>query len=245
MFLKLFFVLLVAFASLFLLSPVTLAQDLDYVTINGKVTDANGLAVVGATVTATAVETSEARTVTTDDKGRFEFINLKPGGYKVKVSSTGFGAQETPAFATISADNVQKDFKLRPADVKAEATVTVTEESGPPVDTTRTIVGGTIAERDIQEIPNVNRNALDLVLTLGGTSEEQLSTSGLADDRGLDPRTAPLEQGNFSLSGGTAYSNNITIDGLDNIHRYALRITERPAWQKAMEIAGPSAKRPA
>lgn len=35
-----------------------------------------------------------------------------------------------------------------------------------------------------------------------------------------------------------------SIEGLSNIQRYAQQITQRPAWRKAMEIAGPQAKRP-
>jgi glutathione S-transferase len=34
-----------------------------------------------------------------------------------------------------------------------------------------------------------------------------------------------------------------TMDDLPNIQRYADRLTQRPAWQKAMSIAGPKAKR--
>jgi len=51
--------------------------------------------------------------------------------------------------------------------------------------------------------------------TLGGVAEEPLSTRDLAEDR-APSRSTPEEAGNFSLSGGPAYSNNITIDGLDN-----------------------------
>jgi hypothetical protein len=221
---------------LLILSSAGVSQDLDYVTIAGKITDPNGLAVVGATITVTSAETGETRTLTTDDEGKYRFVSLKPGGYKIKAASTGFGTQETEVIRTVSADNIQKDFKLLPADVRAEQTVTVTEDSGPPVDTTRTIVGGTISERDIEEIPNNTRNALDLVLTLGGTSEEQLSTSGLADDRGANPRSAPLEQGNFSIGGGTAYSNNITIDGLDNNDDRSSRDRFQPSLEAIAEV---------
>ena len=56
-----------------------MAQDLDDVTISGKVTDSNGLAVVGATVTATSVDTGEVRTVVTDDEGRYRLVKLKAG----------------------------------------------------------------------------------------------------------------------------------------------------------------------
>ena len=41
---------------LFVFGLMAVAQDLDDVTIGGKVTDANGLAVVGATVTVTSVD---------------------------------------------------------------------------------------------------------------------------------------------------------------------------------------------
>ena len=221
---------------LFALSITAFAQDLDDVTITGRLADANGLAVVGASVTATSVETGEARTVVTDDEGRYQIVKLKPGTYKIKASANGFGPQETPGIATISAQNVQKDFKLLPADLKAETTITVSDDDGPAVDTTRTTVGGTITAREIEEIPNNTRNALDLVLTLGGTSEEQLSTSGLAEDRGQTPSGAPLEQGNFSISGGTAYSNNITIDGLDNNDDRSSRDRFQPSLESIAEV---------
>ena len=215
-------------------AAVASAQDLDDVTITGKLTDSNGLAVVGATVTVTSVETGESRTVTTDNDGRYKLVKIKPGTYKIKTTASGFGVQETNALTTVSGQNLQKDFKLTPADIKAEATVVVGEDDGPAVDTTRTTVGGTITGRNIEEIPNNSRNALDLVLTLGGTSEEQLSTSGLAEDRNAS--TAPLEQGNFSLSGGTAYSNNITIDGLDNNDDRSSRDRFQPSIESIAEV---------
>jgi hypothetical protein len=221
---------------LFVFGLVVGAQDLDDVTFGGKITDAAGLAIVGATVTVTSVERGEVRTVVTNEDGQYRIVKLKPGSYKINVTQACFGTQETPPIVTISAQHVEKDFTLSPADVKAETTVTVTEDDTPPVDTTRTIVGGTVTEREIEEIPNNNRNALDLVLTLGGTSEEQLSSNGLADDRLQNPRDAPLEQGNFSISGGTAYSNNITIDGLDNNDDRSSRDRFQPSLEGIAEV---------
>ncbi|MBK6586767.1 MAG: carboxypeptidase regulatory-like domain-containing protein [Acidobacteria bacterium] len=76
-------------------------QDLDDITITGKVLDANGLAIVGATVTATMTETKESRNVVTDGEGRYLLVKLKPGTYKIKVAASGFGTQETPEIATV------------------------------------------------------------------------------------------------------------------------------------------------
>ncbi|HEY2846167.1 MAG TPA: carboxypeptidase regulatory-like domain-containing protein, partial [Pyrinomonadaceae bacterium] len=210
--------------------------DLDTVTFSGKVTDANGLPVVGATVTATRVETNEARTVTSDENGKYKLVGLKPGRYIVKATSNGFGVMETQPVVTVAAQNLLQDFKLQPASVKAETTVTVTDADGPVVDTTRTIVGGTITQREVEEIPNISRNPLDLVLTLGGTSEEQLSVSGLAEDRNQNSSSAPLEQGNYSISGGVAYSNNLTIDGFDNNDDRSSRDRFQPSLEGISEV---------
>ncbi len=211
------------------------SQDLDDVTINGKVADSNNAPIVGATVTATRVETGDERTFVTNDEGRYRIIELKPGLYKVKVAANGFGTKERTDIQTISAQSIQLDFILAPADVVAEQIVTIEADTS-AIDTTRTIVGGTIAGRDIEEIPNNSRNPLDLVLTLGGTSEEALSTRNLAEDRNVTNATAPAEQGNFSLSGGVSYSNNITIDGLDNNDDLAANVRFQPSLESIEEV---------
>jgi hypothetical protein len=214
---------LLIFAALFLFSfnfnQAIYAQDLDEVTISGRVADQNGAIIPGATVTATLVGENIERTVTADEEGRFRIIELKPGIYNLRATAANFGAQEKNQLTTISGQNVQLDFTLAPAGVSVE-TVVVGDDDAPAVDTTRTVVGGTVTQREIEELPNNTRNPLDLVFTLGGVTEEPLSTRDLSGDRGTRGSIAqgntPEEAGTFALSGGAAYSNNITIDGLDN-----------------------------
>lgn len=219
-----------------LTSLLTAAQDLDDVTISGTIVDSNNLPILGATITTTHIESNLERTINTNAEGRYRFIELKPGIYRLKATAIGFGVRETSDLKTLSGQNVKLDLILAPADVTAAATVTVSGDDVPAVDTTRTIVGGTLSEREIEELPNNTRNGLDLVLSLGGTSEEQLSTSGLAEDRFQTPPTAPLEQGNFSLSGGVAYSNNLTIDGLDNNDDRSSRDRFQPSLEAIEEV---------
>ncbi|NOT48316.1 MAG: TonB-dependent receptor [Acidobacteria bacterium] len=230
------FLSIIAFAFIFNVS----AQDLDDVTIAGRITDSNGLAIVGAAVKATETETGAERTVITNDEGRYRLIELKPGLYKVTVSQTGFGTKERTELKTVSGQNVQIDFQLLPATVQAGTDVTVSGDDAPPVDTTRTIVGGTISEREIEELPNNSRNPLDLVLTLGGVTEEQLSTRDLASDRGVrgvnTPGTTPEEAGTFGLAGGAAYSNNITVDGLDNNDDRSASFRFQPSIDSVAEV---------
>lgn len=212
------------------------AQDLDNVTISGKIVDLNSSPIVGATVSAALVETGIERTAMTDDDGNFRIIELQPGIYSVKAAMQGFAVQNKTDLSTVAGQNIRLDFKLSPADITAEQTITLEGDNEPVIDTTRTVVGGTITGREIEEIPTNARNPLDLVLTLGGTSEEALSTRDLAEDRNVTNATAPAEQGNFSLSGGVSYSNNITIDGLDNNDDRSANIRFQPSLEAIEEV---------
>ncbi len=226
----------VVFLTLTSLNVQICAQDLDDITIRGRIIDSNNAPIAGATVTATLTTTGIERTVIANEEGRYQIIELAPGTYSIKATMPGFAAQDKTNLVTIAGQNIQLDFNLAPAGVNAEQVITLEGENEPVVDTTRTVVGGTITEKQIEEIPNNSRNALDLVLTLGGTSEESLSTNGLAEDRNANPSNAPLEQGNFSLSGGTAYSNNLTIDGLDNNDDRSSRDRFQPSLESIAEV---------
>src|ERR1051325_7226626 len=210
------------------------AQDLDNVTIGGKVTDQNGAVVPGATITATFVATKVERTVVADGDGNYKLIQLPPGVYNVKASFTGFAAEEKTNLTTVAAQNVQLVFTLQPAAVTAEAVV-VSAAEPTQVDTSRTVVGGTVTTREVEALPNNTRSPIDLIFTLGGVSEEALSTRDLAADRTAS-RSTPEEAGYFSISGAPAYSNNITIDGLDNNDDRAARERFTPSLEAVEEV---------
>ncbi|MCV4755101.1 Plug domain-containing protein, partial [Escherichia coli] len=58
----------------------------------------------------------------------------------------------------------------------------------------------------------------------------------LAEDRNSNPRSTPLEQGNFTISGGASYSNNITIDGFDNNDDRSARDRFQPSLEAVSEV---------
>ena len=77
------------------LQPVaTFSQGETTSAIVGQVSDASGAAVPRATVTVTNKETGLRRSASTDDSGRFNFPQLKPGTYSVKVEAEGFEPQQ-------------------------------------------------------------------------------------------------------------------------------------------------------
>jgi hypothetical protein len=231
---KFFFGLALLAAFLCLAPRLSRAQDLDNVTISGRVTDQNGAVIPGATVVATLVATKVERTIVANDNGEYKLIQLPPGVYSVKAAFTNFAAEEKTDLTTIAGQNVKLDFVLKPAGVTAEAVVVSAAET-PQVDTTRTVVGGTVTTREVESLPVNTRSPLDLIFTLGGVAEEPLSTRDLAEDRATS-RSTPEEAGNFSLSGGTAYSNNITIDGLDNNDDRGARERFTPSIEAVEEV---------
>ncbi|HEX8422088.1 MAG TPA: carboxypeptidase regulatory-like domain-containing protein, partial [Pyrinomonadaceae bacterium] len=226
---------MLALSLLLLTTSAARAQDLDEVTISGRVTDQNGAIVSHAEVTAVLVATGVERSVTADSEGRYRLIELTPGVYTVRVSFQGFATEEKTELTTIAGQNVRLDFTLRPADITAEQVI-VSEAEAPPVDTTRTVVGGTVMSEEVESLPNISREPLDLIFTLGGVTEEPLSTRDLAEDRDTNPRGTPEEAGSFALSGGPAYSNNITIDGLDNNDDRAARERFQPSVEAVEEV---------
>jgi hypothetical protein len=80
-----------------LLPEATFSQGETTSAIVGQVSDASGAAVRSATVTVTNKETGLRRSASTDDSGRFNFPQLKPGAYSVKVEAEGFEPKQNDA----------------------------------------------------------------------------------------------------------------------------------------------------
>ena len=61
-----------------------------YGSIVGNVTDAQGAAIPGATVTVVNKETNLTREATTNEEGNYNLVNVLPGRYDVKIALQGF-----------------------------------------------------------------------------------------------------------------------------------------------------------
>src|SRR6266849_2703856 len=63
-------------------------------TISGQVTDAQSAAVVGAEVKVTDPTTNKTSSTTTNEAGRYIFLNVAPGSYSITVSKAGFSTRK-------------------------------------------------------------------------------------------------------------------------------------------------------
>ena len=224
-----------ALLSLFSWTIIGHTQDLDNATIGGRVLDQNGAVIPGAAVSATVVKTGATRATTSDPDGRYRLIQLEPGQYVVRVSRNGFALRESPAITALAGQTIELTLTLYPLGVNSGSVVISSTET-PVLDTSRTVVGGTVTSREAESLPIASRSVLDLIFTLPGITEEPLSTRDLAEDRNASPATTPEEAGMFALSGAPAYSNNITIDGLDNNDDRAARERFQPSLEAIEEV---------
>lgn len=65
-----------------------LAQQLGAGSVTGSITDEQGAVLPGVTVTLTGSD--RTLTTTTDSAGKYRFLNLAPGTYRVSLALTGF-----------------------------------------------------------------------------------------------------------------------------------------------------------
>ena len=103
-----------------------LAQGETTSAIVGVVVDPTGAAIAGATVTAVSTETGWKRSAKTDDAGRFNFPQLKPGSYSVAVESEGFQPQTNHSVVSSLGQKQTVNFTLELVATRAEITVTGT-----------------------------------------------------------------------------------------------------------------------
>ena len=79
--------------------------------LEGQVTDAQGGAVAGATVTATTPGRA-ALAATTDGGGMFRFTALDPGTYSLTVALAGFRTERRAALAVAAGETLRIDVQL-------------------------------------------------------------------------------------------------------------------------------------
>ena len=105
--------------------------------IQGTVMDSTGAVLPGADVTIASPETNSSQSRTTDQDGRFVFLQLQPGRYTVTFRLAGF--------STVVQDNifltVGQAVNLTPRLAVGNVSETVTVTSTPVVETTRAAVG--------------------------------------------------------------------------------------------------------
>ena len=136
--------------------------------IVGRVTDASGAVLPGATVTITSAQTGAVRTVVSDAEGRYVVTNLPPGQYEVTGQLDGFSPHR--GAVSVGAGDVKPvDLLLAVANV-AEAVTVIADAT--VIDTQSAKIGVNVSPEEIKSLPVNGRNFANLMtLATGATSD--------------------------------------------------------------------------
>lgn len=189
-----FVALLVALVGLAMVSPV-FAQS---ASIEGVAKDQQGGVLPGVTVTLRNQDSGVTRTASTSTDGRYRFLAVPPGRYRMTAELSGFASKETGDIQITIGLSVTEDFSMGIQAVQESVTVA---GASPTVDTTKSEVAGVVTQQQIDSLPVNSRQFLNLALLMPGTSQD----------------AARSFYNNVTIgAGGSFYSNGFLVDGVNN-----------------------------
>ena len=189
----------------FLSPSQALAQGETTSAIVGQVRDTTSAVVPGATVAIVNLETGLRRSAKTDDAGRFNFPQLKPGTYSVKAEAQGFEPQQNDNVISGLGQKQTVDFTLKVA--RSNETVEVNSEA-PLINPENANTSTTLNTSALEDLPNPGG---DLTYPLQFSPGALINTAG----SGNDFVGGTNGYGNVEFNGLPALSNGYIVDGLE------------------------------
>ena len=164
--------------------------------IVGTVKDTQGLSVRGAGVTLTNQGTAKTQTSTTSSHGGYEFPDLNVGVYTVEVSKAGF---KNALITNIKLD-ASTEYSVPPVVLEVgTVSESVSVEAGANlVRTAGAEITDTVERAQIEELPILDRNPLQLLGLQAGVSQNR---------RNIQPETV--------INGQRQSFSSITLDGIN------------------------------
>ncbi len=150
------------------------SAQLSTATLIGTVVDADGAAVPNATVTVTQTETNFTRTFQTKTDGSYREEFLPVGTYKVVVTAPGFKSLERTGVVLSVLETAE--LKLTVTAGGGSETIQVTADA-PLVNLANSTLGNTVDNREIDNLPLINRDVTRLLQLVPGVQSVQTVNS--------------------------------------------------------------------
>jgi hypothetical protein len=186
-----------------MLGTANSARGQNTAALSGVVTDPQGGSVKGAKVTLTSKSTGAGRTTVSGEEGRYAFVSLSPGTYKISVDAgTGFNVFEKDDLVVTVGEEAVFGPQLSLRGLTTIATVTAETRV---IEPTKTEVSNTVNQRQIEYLPSNGRNYFDFTKLNSQTTRDVSPTIGPAPNSGLN------------IGGARGRSNGVTVDGADAV----------------------------
>src|SRR6202789_2074303 len=177
------------FLLLFLTAAASISSFSQTTTLlRGTVTDPRGGIIAGAVVTLNNAGTGFNRSINTDQRGEYQFVQVAPGTYKIDVEMIGFSKLTRTDVQLLVNTPTTLDLRLELG--KTTETVNVAAEAS-TINTVDASVGNAFSEMQVRELPLETRNVVQLLSLQPG-----VTTNG-------------------EVLGARRDQNNITLDGVD------------------------------
>src|SRR4029077_5938365 len=210
------FCVLLIFVSLFSLQSL-MAQTAGTGALTGTVKDPSGAVIPNATVTATSVDTSQARTTMTGAEGVYPFNLLPPGNYRVRIEASGFKPVEVPSVTVAVTETAVLDRNL---EVGAQAQTVTVEGEVENIQTASSALGTVVNTRSMEALPLSTRNFTNLLaMTAGANAGVANSTTLGKSASGIAVNGADIGQNTYLQDGvavNTWSSTNTTQEGTNS-----------------------------
>lgn len=188
------------------LLPAGLVAQTTTGAIRGYVTDAGGAPVAGAQVVAQMPSTNESRGGTTNAAGFYYLAGLRPGSYRLTVRHIGMQPRTLPVEMRIG-ETLDLNVSTSQVATTLETVQVTSARNG--TETRTSEVGTNITREQISNLPNFERNVLDLAKLTPGMSAQSVNNS----DKFIASGGQPPEAVNIFVDGAT-YKNDVLRGGV-------------------------------
>ena len=178
-------------------APSAFAQ-FDTASVLGTVRDSTGAVVPGATVTLKNVSTGILANTVSDDKGDYQFQNVRIGSYTVRAELQGFSAAEAEDVQVTVNARLRVDLALKVGNVGETVVVT---GAATLLESESSDRGQVIGKEQIVNLPLNGRAYADLALLSPGVRRSAISES---------------RDASFNVNGLRSAVNSFMLDGVDN-----------------------------
>ena len=183
------------------LPVVVYAQATASGAIAGSITDSSSAAIVGATVTATNIETNAQRVAKTGAAGEYRFDLLPVGHYSVHAEAPGFAAGEIKDIDLLVGTTAGGNIPLKPG---SSAETVQVQANNQLVDPEKSDVSVAVTPRQIAELPLNGRDFANLAILAPGVKQVD----------SYDPTKNRYAV--YAVNGSTGRNTNTTVNGVDN-----------------------------
>ncbi len=186
------------------LPSVIRGQAVAVAQVSGTITDASGGSLPNVPVTMTETDKGSVRNTVSDSSGHYVFPNLPVGPYTLEVKASGFKDYVQTGIVLIVNNNIELNVSMQVGALTEKIEVAANASL---VETKETSVASVIEQQQINELPLNNRQATQLMITLGA--------SVYADSGDTGSKTF-WSSTRIAVAGGQGNGTAYLLDGGDN-----------------------------